>query len=476
MRRLILTPLLLSSFAFSALPACDGDNGTTPPADTSVGTDTTTPPTDTTTPNDQSTTPDVPAGDRDVKGLQAEAETVACDPQTAFANINPSVTAPNLVVTSPRFLAYRNETDETKNLHGYYVADQGETFAPWSGILVTVSVGANTEFAIGDVVTAQGQLVDYFCNTQISADSLVKTGTATPPAPLNVSAADATSEALEGTVVTIEGVEVVAKPNVYQVQGADGTQFEVGFDLGGNGFFISLDIGATYNLTGVMTYKFGKRQLMPMNAAGIVKTSTDPEASIVGVQSSAESTGCTTHGFNGANVTIPGAIVASARTDVSANLHGYYVTDGTGADYSGMFVTIGKSQNTDFAVGDVVTIAGRQQEWYCNTQFAASSMTKTGDGGTIPAPVMLEKTVTAADLEKVEGMLVELSGISVLESNPARDDLRATDAGALHIDNSLGVPVPAIGATLTTLRGIVRYAFDAYRVVPRDATDLVVAE
>jgi hypothetical protein len=304
-----------------------------------------------------------------------------------------------------------------------------------------------------------------------------------------VSAADATSEALEGTLVTVEGVEVVAKPNVYQVQGADGTQFEVGFDLGGNGFFISLDIGATYNLTGVMTYKFGKRQLMPMNAAGIVKTQDAPigddTTTIKAIQSSAESVGCAGSGSQAVNVGEPSVvsgIIATHRFTVSRNaqtgldsIHGYYLTDGTTDEFSGVQLITFASNNTDFQPGDRVRATGRHQEHFCMTQYNASSIVKLEGSGDVPVPVVLEKTVTGEELEKYEGMLVELSDVEVLESSPARDDLRATNAGALHIDSGLGVPVPAIGANLTTLRGMLRYSFQTYRVAPRDTNDLVTA-
>ncbi len=36
-----------------------------------------------------------------------------------------------------------------------------------------------------------------------------------------------------------------------------------------------------------------------------------------------------------------------------------------------------------------------------------------------------------------------------------------------------GFTAPAKDSTLTTLRGIIRYSFDKYRVQPRDAADMV---
>lgn len=488
MRRLALSASLAASLAV-ATPGCDSETSTTPSgtSDTASGADTSTGGgSDTSTGGggtDSSTggggTDTTPGAARTVASLQAEAEDPslgACDPATAFRNVNPAVTVSGVVVTSPKFTAYKNDADATKNLDGYYVADPAG--GPWTGILVTIPSTENTNYAVGDTLDLSGQLVDYFCNTQISASAHSKVGTATPPAPLVVTAAQAADEALEGVVVTVQGVEVVAKPNVYSVKGADGTEFEVGIDFGREGFFVRLDIGATYDLTGVMKFGFGKRQLMPMGPEGIVKTSTDPELTIKAIQGAQQSVACS-GAYTGPTGRLT-ATVASAKYSVSAGLDGYFVTDGTNEPFSGIQVVVAKNANTAFVPGDIVQITGKHTEFYCMSQFSADAMTKSGDGGTLPEAAALANDVSQEDFEKYEGMLVAFTNITVGErftSAQANEQAKPyTTNGTPMIDWSLlsGMgDVPAVGTVLTTLRGFVRESYETRRVAPRNTDDMV---
>jgi hypothetical protein len=497
MRRFAFPSLLLSSMLAVATPACDGDNGNTnnPRPDTTTGTDTstgndTTTGTDTSTGNDTTTNPDVPVGDRDVKSLQAEAEAAnpasVCDADQAnkaFVNINPAVTVKGVVVTSPRFDAFKNTNDPTKNLHGYYVADASG--GAWSGILVTVPASQNTEFAVGDTLDVSGQLLDYYCNTQISADSITKIGTGTPPAPLQVNAADAVSEALEGVVVSLQGVEVIRQKTsssgtpiqAFEVKGQDETAFELAAD-----FFrpLGVAVGGKYHVTGVMKFAFGARQLHPRNAGEVVFAAEVGTTTIVAIQSAAASTACTGI-FAGLPAKLT-ATIASAKHFATGDLDGYYVTDGTSEPFSGLQVTVAKSANTNFAVGDVVEINGVHRERFCMTQFDATSITKTGDGGTVPAPVVLANDISQADFEKYEGMLVEFNNLTIGERHTHAQSSEyakpfTTNATPM-IDWTLlsGMNViPPVGTQLSALRGFVRESFETRRVCPRTAEDMVTA-
>jgi predicted extracellular nuclease len=492
MRRLALSAALASSLAV-ATPGCDSETATTTPgpSDTTSGTDTSTGGgggttdattgggggTDTTGASDTT----APGAPRTVASLQAEAEDPslgACDAATAFRNVNPAVTVSGVVVTSPKFTAYKNAQDATNNLDGYYVSDPAG--GPWTGILVTIPATENSAYAVGDTLEVTGQLVDYFCNTQISASTHKKLGTATAPAPLVVTAAQATDEALEGVVVTVQGIKVIAKPNVYQVEGADGTAFEVGIDFGREGFFISLDIGATYDVTGVMKFGFGKRQIMPMGPEGIVKTSADPELTIKGIQGATQSTACAGE-YTGPTGTLTGT-VASAKFSISAGLDGYFVTDGTSEPFSGIQVVVPKAANTAFVPGDVVQMTGKHKEFYCMSQFSVDTITKTGDGGTVPEAAALANDLSQEDFEKYEGMLVAFSNITIGErftSTQANEQAKPfTTNGTPLIDWSLlsGMgDIPAVGTVLSTLRGFVRESYETRRVAPRSAADMVSA-
>ena len=90
----------------------------------------------------------------------------------------------------------------------------------------------------------------------------------------------------------------------------------------------------------------------------------------------------------------------------------------------------------------------------------------------------LAKNASAEDLEKHEGMLVEMAGVVAGTYNA---DKRAvtTDAG---IDVDYGIMGPegfddgaAIVGKTVTVRGVVRFSRGSYRISPRDAADMIVA-
>jgi hypothetical protein len=497
MRRLALSATLASSLAVAA---CDSGSSTpAPAADTSTGAadtstgaaDTSTGAADTASPGaSDATSPGgsdaaAPGAARTVASLQTEAEDPslgACDPATAFRNVNPAVTVSGVVVTSPKFTAYKNAADATKNLDGYFVSDPAG--GPWTGVLVTIPAADATAYAIGDTLEVTGQLVDYFCNTQITASAHKKLGAGAAPAPLVVSAAQAAEEALEGVVVTVQGLEAVAQKlspsgspvNAWTAKDAAGAQIEIGGDF----MALRIDVGGTYNVTGVMKFAFGARQLVPRSTADIVKTSADAALTIKAIQGSDASVNCAGE-FTGPTGTLT-ATVASAKYSVSAGLDGYFLTDGTNEPFSGIQVVVAKNANTNFVVGDVVSITGRHKEFFCMSQLQADTITKTGDGGTVPAAAALANDVSQADFEKYEGVLVAFANLTIGERHTSTQTNELakpfTTNGTPMIDWSLlsGISdVPAVGTVLSSLVGFVRESYETRRVAPRTAADLVSA-
>lgn len=116
----------------------------------------------------------------------------------------------------------------------------------------------------------------------------------------------------------------------------------------------------------------------------------------------------------GDTVVVDGVVTADHRT---GGYRGIYVqtegsggtTDATPGASDGVFVYLG-SRTTDAAIGDAVQVTGRVTEYYGLTEISASSsgtsVVVTGPG-TMPQPVPLPDTVTGADREQYESMLVD---------------------------------------------------------------------
>jgi hypothetical protein len=263
----IISLIALAPFA---LFACDGNNdSTTLPTDTkSDATSEVTNPTDTgtgtgteTTPTETVTTPGT------VKALQAEADIATCDP-TKIATVNPSVTLTGVVVTSPKYDAFTPTVPGKVALDGYYVADADG--GAWSGIAVVVDRAQATAFVPGDVLDVQGSLEEYYCFTQVKATSVTAKSPTTAPAPIQVQGANIKEEAYEGMLVTVKGVTVTEalQGGVYKVDPGAFLIGHAGFD-----FFLAMDVGATYDVTGQVNFSFNEYRLIPRTAADSVPVS-----------------------------------------------------------------------------------------------------------------------------------------------------------------------------------------------------------
>ncbi len=129
--------------------------------------------------------------------------------------------------------------------------------------------------------------------------------------------------------------------------------------------------------------------------------------------------------LEGQTVTVRGQVTGDFQEgdgDDRRNLGGFYLQDGP-PDFSfdtsdGIFVFDGSSPSVDVDVGDVVEVTGDVAEFFGETQLHASSVRVVGAGTLIPAPINLPVSGTTtnsdgdlvADLERYEGMLVEITG------------------------------------------------------------------
>lgn len=462
---------------------CEGDTPSpgTDASDTTSPTDTrdaTSPPdgtSDTATPIDTTpNTPDIETPPGSVKAVQAESEALGCNPD-GIVNVNDAVTLTGVIVTSPKFDAFTPEPGGTSEaLDGYYVADQdGGTY---SGLHVSIPRALATNYLPGQVLDLTGESLEYYCNTQMRATTVTEQGTVAAPAALALQPSDI-GEPYEGMIVKLSNVTVLeALPGgTFKITGGLIVDHEFPF-------FLSMTVGGNYDLTGAVKWSFSAWRIMPRTQADVVKIGGGTASGIVEIQSSTGSTVCTPPASGGA-VTITSdlditAVVASARLDASANLHGYYLSDGTQDAFSGVYMTIAKSQNTNYAVGDNLQLNGRHTEFFCNTQFAPATVTVlTTHDLTPPAPLVIAMSLSDADMEKYEGMLVTIEGLTVTANT---DHAEADTDGGVLIDGSVlgsgNWTVPTVGTKFVSVTGFVRYGFNRFRVAPRTAADLVLQE
>ena len=205
-----------------------------------------------------------------------------------------------------------------------------------------------------------------------------------------------------------------------------------------------------------------------------VQTTLDSAA---GVQSHAETVGCNPDGVSLVlpGLSLKGLVVTSPRFDAftpedptKTALDGYFVADAAGGPYSGLYLTIDRAQATDYKPGDQLDVTGDLEEFFCFTQLAVTTHTKTGTG-TEPAV----ETVTAEALatEANESRIVKLENIEVLEklSWGGYKVTGGVEIAYGFVDNFLSLTV---GNTYT-LTGAVKYGYGKFQLIPRSDDDIM---
>ncbi len=230
--------------------------------------------------------------EKTIEALQQELEAVVCTEQSpGFTNGTKGVLAKGVVLVSPVIF----KVDKPGKLDAAYVQDKGGGL--WKGIYVTGPNGGELgKLKVGDVLDIQGDLVDYYCATQISGKKITKVEGATelPVAvtltldKIGVNVTPKDNEATEGTLVSIENVVVSdnepkgtdGKPHGEFYVGKDdkdkavlvapgfGTTFSV---KGSDGLFrASFPIGTKFkSIRGVVAYSFGAYKLIPLGDSAL---------------------------------------------------------------------------------------------------------------------------------------------------------------------------------------------------------------
>jgi len=139
-----------------------------------------------------------------------------------------------------------------------------------------VFTGSTPTVAIGDVIDATGEVVEFFGDTELAGASIVSKGSSSPIAPTPITVAEAMDESYEGVLVTLTDIETTVSPydcsadvsscsdpNLWELNGSI-----VVYDrLYGDADWT--DNMALSPVTGVMSYRFDRRRIMPRMGSDI---------------------------------------------------------------------------------------------------------------------------------------------------------------------------------------------------------------
>jgi hypothetical protein len=165
--------------------------------------------------------------------------------------------------------------------------------------------------------------------------------------------------------------------------------------------------------------------------------------------------------------------------------HNWFFVQDADSLWTGVFVYSGPNV---VDIGDSVTVSGLVNENYSETEISTiTAFTLMSSGNAIPAPKVVTCATFAgtdsclASAEPYEGMLIQINNVNVIDSLHYPDSGSfwgidgSGDSCIIADDLSLGGATPAVievGHTYGYVRGIGRYTFGRYRIMPRIATDL----
>ncbi len=400
---------------------------------------------------------------------------------------NSAVQLSGVVVMSEVFQASRN-------LKGIFVSDPEG--GAWRGIEVVFGSDITDEFHIGDVVDIAGTYKEYYEFSEISATSITKTGTTTPPEPVFISdpctiaTGGADAESYEGVLVEVHNVTVTDEAD-------DHDQFKVANCLMVDDKIFDYEnpaVGTVFGiLRGFLMYSFDDYKLAPRDAndmqEGEIDGDIDEEQQTDGdvEEGSEQPSGLTVYDIQNESspnhpaveteVSLSGVVVMSEVFQAARSLKGFFVSDPEGGAWHGIEIVFDDVLTMSLNIGDVVDITGTYKEYYNFSEIEATSITINGTT-TPPDPVVISDPCNIAtggtDAESYEGVLVEVHDVTVTDEADEHDQFKV--ANCLMVDDKIfDYENPAVGTTYSVLRGFLLYSFDDYKLAPRDENDMVVS-
>lgn len=152
-----------------------------------------------------------------------------------------------------------------------------------------------------------------------------------------------------------------------------------------------------------------------------------------------------------------------------------------GAEYSGIFV-FDQTNAPTVAMGALIQVSGSVDDYFGQTQVAASSMSVVDPAASpiVPTPVGSGEVATAGlKAAAFEGVLIRVQNVCVTAVEPPTDETAPTGelevTGGLLVDDLLYTiePKPSVGECLQGIDGVLRFAWANTKITPRNADDVL---
>jgi len=168
-------------------------------------------------------------------------------------------------------------------------------------------------------------------------------------------------------------------------------------------------------------------------------------------------------------------VVTTAGIVTGKHKLGYFLQDGAGA-WNGIYVYDDSASVSTINVGDSVEVSGTAVEYFTFTEISnVSSFSIKSSGNTLPTPL----TVTSANFatEANEGVLVKIFNAECIETNSGFGMWTVSNnsgSDSTRIHNLIYAFTPTFG-TSYDITGPTYFAYNEYRIEPRDASDVQVS-
>ena len=193
-----------------------------------------------------------------------------------------------------------------------------------------------------------------------------------------------------------------------------------------------------------------------------------PQTAIYDIQYSTATTGDSP--MAGQVVTVTGIVTAKHYNYEGGTYKGFFIQDAPGA-YNGIYVY--GTANTP-TVGDEVTITATVKEYNGLTELdPVTSYAVNSSGNAMPSVTVL--TTGDAAKEAYEGVLIRTQFAQCTTAPTTYNDFNVNDGtGVLNVDDDLFKFVPTV-STVYDITGIGHYGYSVFKILPRNAADIVEA-
>jgi endonuclease/exonuclease/phosphatase family metal-dependent hydrolase len=139
--------------------------------------------------------------------------------------------------------------------------------------------------------------------------------------------------------------------------------------------------------------------------------------------------------------------------------------------YSAVFVYVSSSEPPSFSIpdiGDLVEVTGTTGVYYDQTQIY--SVTDVSIKGSASLPPVLYISPSSVRSAEYEAVFVDVGNVTVTEIGSYGDFIVT---GGLYVDDDIYhiLPFPEVGEVYN-LKGVIKYSFEQYRLLPRSSSDV----